>query len=157
MPRKILQQVHNRLYEIEKLNNLISDKLAGEKDLIPGNVTSYRSSSYDEMCVRTTSPNNVCGLDIDGTIKAFVIKEMYQKKEDGNMYFLGNFLDFNSSLDGSMGNSLLEFCYVGLVNDSESLSLQEYEVNTCLLKCKFVKIPFNSENSILLPLLHHLI
>lgn len=152
MPRKILQQIHNRLYEIERLNEIVREKVSGSTDLIPGNVISCRSANFGEMILKATNPDNCFAFELEGKISCLSIHRIFT--EDNLQYAEGKVLKERGYLSNYTKYSL-ENDFVFFVNENQ-LSGETYQVPIKMLLFKFVKILYTEDLQLVCPMLHHL-
>lgn len=151
-PTQVLQQINNRLCEIDIVNEkkskvgLIGRPRAYDNDFFPGCNSSYRGFKFDSFILQTNLQDSSCmtvtGIPIH--IQQFVVQN------DEQIFIAKQFLNIRSWFTAPVDSNA--FCGIMLVDPPGGDILQFRAVD---IKYKFVRIPYNN-SFVLIPMLHHL-
>lgn len=147
----VLQQLHNRLQELNAINYLMENSDGrGAIQPFPGNTRSYHGFKFDEFTIKDNKADSCCKIKTKSEEFPFLVKRV--QEHNGIMHVLGQrYINLESFSDVIANSAEI----VGILKGKE-LNPERELFPVSAVSAKYVKLPLNSEEFIFLPMLHHL-
>lgn len=150
-PNKILQQIHNRLFETNILNIQSVNMGFGERildnDVFPGCHTSYKSFQFNSFIIKNNLRDSCCFISgVPVEVQGFGIVD------NVNVLFAKRFLNLENFFVEPLEsmNSLGIMLVDAPAPDDEIFTYKVEDVN-----CKLLRLPYK-ERFVIIPMLHNL-
>lgn len=153
-PNKILQQIHNRLEEIEFINDtsrtvgFVGNPQPYDNDFFPGCNSSYRAFQFDSFILKNNLQDSCCMLR--SGIPIFI--QRFALYNDERVVFARHFSNIRDFFEAPVESGR----YLGVLLVDNIISNEElfmYHINE--IAYKLVRLPYG-QNFVLQPMLHHL-
>lgn len=152
-PNLILQQIHNRLEEIELVNDtnrklgFIGNPQRYDNDIFPGCNSSFRAFQFDSFILKNNLQDSCCMLVSGTPIKI----ERFALYDDERVVFARHFLNVRNFFEAPVQSGM--HLGVLLVDGIPSEELFMHNINE--IAYKLVRLPYH-DNFVLQPMLHHI-
>lgn len=152
-PNKVLQQIYNRLEEIEKINDeerntgFLGNRRPYDSDAFPGCNSSYKAFQFDSFILKDNLQDSCCML-VSGIPIQIVRFALYNGE---NVIFAKHFLNIRNFFDNPVQSSV----HLGILLVDGIVSEEVVMYNISEVDYKLVRLPYK-EHFVLQPMLHHL-
>lgn len=153
-PNRVLQQIHNRLEEIEFINDtnrnvgFVGNPQPYDNDIFPGCNSSYRAFQFDSFILKSNLRDSCCMLHSGIPI----IVERFALYNDERVVFARHFFNIRDFFEAPVQSGR----YLGIILVDNITSEQLFMHNINEVAYKLVRLPYH-EHFVLQPMLHHVI